>query len=136
MRGFLYVNILDMLQLTKGKTDDKIVMTLAEKLTLSENYEYFITFVHATTKQSVSITRTPEEDGSTYPERYNEFDVNTATTFATGAPGEWLYTAWERDTVTDELGAVLEVGKMQLLKAEAFTYNKYNPQTSYAAYNG
>ena len=125
-----------MLQLTKGNIDEQIVLTLAEKLTLSENYLYLFNFTHATTKQVVEFTRTPAEDSSTYPERYNEFDINTASTFGLYPVGEYLYTVWEKDTITGTVGAVLEVGKLQLLPAVAFEFTKYNPATSYAAYEG
>jgi len=125
-----------MLHLTKGNTDQQIVLTLAEKLTVSVDYEYLFNFVHATTKQVVVLVRTPAEDSSTYPEKFNEFDIDTAVTFLNFPPGEYLYTVWERSTITNIVGAVLEQGKLQLLKENEFTYTKYNPGTSYAAYQG
>ena len=125
-----------MLHLTKGNTDQQIVLTLAEKLTVSVNYEYLFNFVHATTKQVVVLVRTPAEDSSTYPEKFNEFDIDTSVTFLNFPPGEYLYTVWERSTITNIVGAVLEQGKLQLLKENEFTYTKYNPGTSYAAYQG
>ena len=125
-----------MLHLTKGNTAQKIVLTLTEKLTLTTDYEYLFNFVHATTKQVVTFVRTPAEDRSTYPERFNEFDVDTAATFLGYPTGEYLYTVWERDTVTNVVGAVLEVGKLQLAKETEFSYPQYNPPTTYAAYSG
>lgn len=123
-----------MVNLTKGQASELIIMTLYEKQTLTENYEFRFVFVHTLTRQTVTFDKGPDDDQSTYPQRYNQFEIDTQSVFGTKPAGEWLYTVYEVDTETDEITATLEVGKMILKQSTDFDYEKYTTATSYTAY--
>ena len=122
-----------MLHLQQGEQDQHIVLTLAELQTLAEDFKYKFVFTHGTTKQQVTFFLTGADDISTYPERYNEFIIDTSAVFEDCPPGEWLYQVYETDL--DEVVTVeLENGKMYLLESTAYSPTKYNVATTYTAY--
>ena len=122
-----------MLHLQQGETSQNIVVTLQELQTLTTDYKYKFVFTHGTTKQVVTFFKTSADDESTYPSRYNEFEINTADVFEDRPPGEWLYQVFETDL--DEVVTVeLENGKMYLLESTAYTPTQYNVATTYTAY--
>jgi hypothetical protein len=127
-----------MLQLTQGQTSETILVTLTELATIKEPYYLFV-FTHVTTKMVVTLILNSQDDLSDYPQRFNEFTVNTATVFANGATGEWHYTVYEQDSAananTTGLNA-LEYGKLRLNPSVQFNYTQYNTATIYKAYNG
>lgn len=126
-----------MLQLTKGQTDEKIVVTLNELKTLDDPFYLFV-FTHVTTKEVVSFV--VGEDESEYPERYNQFDINTEALFEESTYGEWHYEVYEQnsDTNTDTslTTGLVEIGKMRLFSEDEFEYTKYNEAVTYKSYNG
>jgi hypothetical protein len=127
-----------MLELHFGQTNEKIVVTLTELQTLASPY-YLIVFEHVTTKDIVTLLT--NEDESLYPERYNQFNIETDVLFLDKQPGDWRYTAYEQesDSNTDPALALrppLEYGQMKLYKESEFEYTKYNEPTSYKTYNG
>lgn len=122
-----------MLHLQQGQTSQNIVVTLQELQTLTTDYKYKFVFIHGVTKQTVTFFKTSADDESTYPERYNEFEINTSVVFADRPPGEWLYTVYETD-LQEVVTVELENGKMYLLESAAFAPTLYNPSTSYIAY--
>jgi len=127
-----------MLQLNKGQTNETLILTLAEMQTLTDPYYLFV-FTQVTTKQVVSFIKSSHDDESDYPERYNQFSINTSQLFDSMQAGEWQYAVYEQDndanTVTAGLN-VLEYGKMLLLQSDDFSYTTYNLSTTYKAYNG
>jgi hypothetical protein len=125
-----------MLKLTKGATNDTIVLTLHEKLTLEDNYSYVFTFTHSVTKQVVTFEKQAGQDISTYPERYNEFTINTSVVFNSYPVGLWHYEVKEKDTQANEVLGILEVGIMMLVPSTEFEYEKYETATTYKQYNG
>ena len=127
-----------MLQLTQGQTDEKIVVTLTELSTLNDPYFLFV-FTHVTTKAVVNIIVSDAQDESDYPERFNQFTIDTNALFNNQLTGEWLYTAYEQSspTNTETTGLnVLENGKLRLYPSSQFSYTQYNSSTTYKAYNG
>ncbi len=127
-----------MLAFTLGNTDDKLVVTLTEFVTITEPYFLFV-FTHVTTKQVVNVIYATGADLSGYAYRYNEFEIDTQAVFGNYPTGEWHYTAYQQasSTNTDTTGlTVLEYGKMRLYPAAAFAYTEYNSPTTYKAYNG
>lgn len=115
-----------------------MIVTLTELQTLNEPF-FLFRFVHVITKNVVSIIKSSEDDESNYPERYNQFDIDTAVLFQDQPRGEWHYWAYEQssDTNTDtEQANLLENGKMYLYPPEGFEFDKYDQPVTYKAYNG
>jgi hypothetical protein len=128
-----------MLELHFGESSEKVIVTLNELITLTDPYYLFV-FTHVTTKDVVSIIRSTAQDESLYPERYNQFDIDTTTVFEDRHPGEWHYNIYEQsdDTNTDvaDTASLVEYGKMILYPATAYAPTKYNESTTYKVYNG
>jgi len=127
-----------MLQLTKSETNEAIILTLTELTTLVNPYYLFV-FIQATTKQQVCFIKSSADDESDYPERYNQFSINTGELFGNMQPGEWHYTVYEQDNGSNinTTGLnVIEYGKMFLIANDGFAYSIYNLNTTYKAYNG
>ena len=128
-----------MLELTKGQTSEKIIVTLDELKTLNEPYYLFV-FTHVTTKDVVKFIISAEDDESNYPERYNQFNLNTETIFGLKPVGEWHYIIYEQASSTNQdpdlTTSLLEYGKMLLYPTSAFAYTKYDNPVTYKAYNG
>jgi len=117
-----------MLILTQGQTADRIVVTLNEKKTQS-NPTYTFTVTHVVTKQEVSFDL--GADLSAYPDRFNEFEINTSVKFFNKPVGQWQY------SITQKSGGLeVEVGKLTLKPSTVFTFDGYEPETSYKGYNG
>jgi hypothetical protein len=127
-----------MLLLTQGNTDDKIVVTLQEKTTILNPYYLFV-FEHVTNKYTVTLVRGQADDLSEYPERYNEFTIDTEAEFGSKALGQWLYKVYEQSDPDNnsEIGLnEVERGKMLYIKAEDFEYKKYATATAFKTYGG
>lgn len=127
-----------MILLTADHTDDAIIVTLNEKRTLGAGYYLFV-FTHILTKNVVNKIFGFLDDESAYPDRFNQFEIDTSTVFLDQPPGQWIYQVYEQassvNTNTTGLNEV-ERGIMQLDPAEAFEFENYNPSTSFKAYNG
>lgn len=126
-----------MIELNKGNTSEKIVVTLSEKSKLNTPYFLFV-FKSVPTETEVSFVA--GADLSPYPERYNEFEVNTQELFSEAAAGEYHYTAYEQVSednldIANTFG-IVEVGKMKLRDSEEFQYEQYNESTTFKSYNG
>ena len=133
-----------MLELTKGSASEKIIVTLTEKITLSDPYFLFI-FTHTLTGQVVNKIFAPADDESDYPTRYNKFDIVTVTLFptATVPVGEWLYRAYEQASSTntdpDLATTLVESGKLILypVAGQEFEYtNEYDESQTFKSYQG
>jgi hypothetical protein len=83
-----------MLQFKQDDTSIELILTLTEKVTINEPY-YFFEFIHVTTRQVVSFLKSPIEDESNYPNRYNSFSIDPSTLFANMPPGEWHYKVYQ-----------------------------------------
>jgi hypothetical protein len=127
-----------MLQLTQGQAADKMVVTLNEKRTLQTGY-YLFRFTHILTRGVVSKIYSFAEDNSSYPDRYNDFDINTATLFNNSPTGQWVYEVYEQasSSNTDPTGLTeVERGIMDISPSVPFEFKKYNEPTSYSVYAG
>ena len=124
-----------MLTLTLGNTTDNIVLTLAEKTTIS-NANYLIVFKHITNKVTVRKVLLNSSDLSTHKTRYNEFAF---TTNLFTIPGQYNYKVYEQasTTNTNETGLTeVENGKAIVNKATEFAYTKNEPTTTFKTYAG
>lgn len=117
-----------MLILTQGQTADKIVVTLNEKKTQS-NPTYTFIATHVTTKEVISFDL--GTDSSAYPDRYNEFTINTSQKFTTATDGQYQYSIIQKNG-----GLEVECGKLLLNPSTEFEFNGYEPETTYNGYNG
>ncbi len=126
-----------MLLLTKGQSAENIIVTLNEKRTLTSGY-YVFAFQHITTKDFVYKVYAFAEDESSYPDRYNEFEINTQSLFGSSLAGDWVYNVYESatNTTTTTGLTVVETGIMKLQEATAFEYDTYQTTTTYKAYAG
>lgn len=128
-----------MLHLNKDQTNEIVILTLTEMQTLTNPYYLFV-FTQVTTKQSVSFIKSSlDDDESEYPERYNQFSINTSQLFGNMQAGEWHYVVYEQDNADNMAVAglnALEYGKMLLHQPGGTAYTTYNLNTSYKAYNG
>lgn len=127
-----------MIKLTKGQTAESVIVTLNEKKTLSSGY-FLFRFVHATTKDVVSIILSMSLDASSYPDRYNEFTINTQSYFGTKPRGQWWYEVYEQSSSsnTDTTGlTLLEEGIMKLLPSAEFSFDGYDERANFDQYDG
>lgn len=128
-----------MIHLTQNIASETFVVTLNELKTLSNPYFLFI-FTHVTTKQQVAKIFAPENDLSSYTDRYNKYAIPTSTLFSGKPVGEWHYVAYEQEssvnTDPDLATGTVEYGKMYLNEpaADVFEYEKYNTATSFKTY--
>lgn len=114
---------------------DSIVVTLTEMTTISGAFYLFV-FRNVTTKEVVKWVA--GADLSTSPNRYNEYEIPTATLFADKELGQWLYQVYESAVSTTNEAGLNEVenGKMNLKDNETITYKQYQPLTNYKTYAG
>ena len=119
-----------MLHLTKGNTADHIIVTFTERKTLATP-TYRVTFTHVVLKDVVVLDLLPAADISIYPERFNEFIIDTSVVFAASTDGQWQYKVIELTTNIE-----IENGKMKLSKATDFSFTGYQPATTYKGYGG
>jgi hypothetical protein len=128
-----------MLELHFGESSEKVIVTLNELITLTDPYYLFV-FTHVVTKDVVSAIRSTAQDESLYPERYNQFDIDTDVVFLDMQPGEWHYKIYEQaddtNTDVDDTTSLVEYGKMILYPEMAYAPAKYNESTTYKVYNG
>lgn len=128
-----------MLTLNYGATNEKIVVTLTELVTLELPFYLFV-FIHVETKAAVAKVFTTADDESTHQTRYNKFSIDTATLFNLQPVGEWHYRVYQQDNDTntdpDLAAGLIESGKLILNPSEAFAFNKYEEATTYKVYNG
>ena len=124
-----------MLLLQQGNISQKFVVTISEKQLLANPYFIFV-FTHTTTKKQVTVAYNYSDDLSSYPGRFNEFEINTSTVFAGQATGQWQYEVYECtvNTFSDGL-TMLENGKM-LLTEPSLSFTGRNPQTTFSGYAG
>jgi hypothetical protein len=124
-----------MLTFTQGNTTDNIVLTLAEKTTIS-GANYLMVLQHITDKSKVKKVLLSANDLSSYKTRYNEFAF--PTTMLTKA-GQYNYKVYEQasTTNTDETGLTeVENGKAVVNKASEFAYTTNEPVTTFKTYDG
>lgn len=129
-----------MIQLNRGESSEKIIVTLSELKTLNEPNYLFI-FTHTTTKQVVKKVFLNSSDESEYQSRYNKFTIQTSSVFNNKASGEWTYRVYEQESETNEdpelSTSLIEAGKMILLKPESdqLTYKKPSQTITYKVNN-
>lgn len=127
-----------MIILTKGQSAENIIVTLNEKKTLSAGYYLFV-FTNFTTKEVVSVIYSFLADDSSYPDRFNQFEIDTQTIFGSYDIGQWWYDVYEQASGvnTDISGLTkVECGVMKLNPATEFEFETYEAATSYEQYQG
>jgi hypothetical protein len=127
-----------MLLFNLGQSSETITVTLNEKRTLTSGYYLFV-FTHILTKQVVNKFYNFLDDDSAFPDRYNSFEIDTATVFVDRPNGQWIYQVYEQasSSNTDVTGLTeVERGIMQLDPVTPFAFVKYDTATNYSAYNG
>jgi hypothetical protein len=125
-----------MILLSLSNSDDKIVVTLNEKRTLPDGY-YLFQFTHMTTREVVNIIYQFLEDESGFQDRFNEFQIDTATIFSGASIGQWIYKVYEQvsSSNTDPAGLnMVERGIMKLLPS--FAFEEYTGTTTFKTYEG
>ncbi len=118
-----------MINLNKGNSADKIIVTLIENKTIADSGYRFV-FTNTSTNKPVQVDFLVSDDISEYPERTNQFIIDTSTVFADYQIGQYLYTVIEIES-----GVVLEKGKMLLTDVIKETKG-YSPVTNYIGYGG
>lgn len=127
-----------MIVLTKGQASQEIIVTLNEKRTLANGYYLFV-FTNFTTRDIVNKIFNFSEDDSEYPDRYNQFEIATATLFDSFSTGQWVYEVYEQESSSNTSVTGLnkvEMGVMVLNPATEFTREQYNETTSFKQYAG
>ena len=127
-----------MIVLTKGQPTQEIIVTLNEKRTLTAGYYLFV-FSHFTTRDILNKIYNFTEDDSSYPDRYNQFEIATQTLFGAYAIGQWIYQVYEQTSSsnTDVTGlTMVEQGVMVLNPTAEFEREMYNEATTFKQYNG
>lgn len=127
-----------MIVLTKGQALQTMIVTLNEKRTLTAGYYLFL-FTHFTTRDIVTRIYNFLEDNSSYPERYNSFEIATETLFGNEDTGQWIYEVYEQasSSNTDPEGLTkVESGVMVLNPQVEFSRESYNEATSFKQYGG
>lgn len=127
-----------MLLLTAGETAETIIVTLNEKRTLSTGY-YLFYFESNPKGYTATKIYAFAEDDSDYPDRFNEFVINTSVVFLNKPAGEWIYKVYEQASSSNVNPAGLtevERGLLVLQPATEFAYDQYNGATTYKAYAG
>lgn len=106
-----------MLWLKQGQVAERIVVTLAEKTVLDKPVYIFV-FKHITTKELVTFEKSYSDDLSSYPKRYNEFEISTASLFL--QPGQYIYKVYEKFSpyLLAEDGSYLLTEEGQIILAE------------------
>lgn len=123
-----------MVTLTQNATSEKVVLTLTEKVTLTNPFFMFV-FTHVTTKAEVTFNRSYGDDSSKDRERCNIFEVDTSALFVGKDSGQWHYEVYE-STDGETRGGLLENGKMILNKATSVTVTGYSTKPTYSGYAG
>jgi hypothetical protein len=125
-----------MIQLNKSNSSESILVTLNESSTITTGYYLFV-FTHTTTKAIVNKIFALTDDISSYKTRFNEFLINTSTTFASAKVGQYQYQVYQQtsSTNTNVTGlTMVECGKMVLKQTESDIYTNDTQTTSYKTY--
>lgn len=128
-----------MLQFKQDDTSAEMILTLTEKVTLTDPYYLFV-FTHVTTKDVVAFVKSVADDESGFQSRYNKFTIDPSTVFEDKLPGEWHYKVYEQEDAENTdvtlAGDEIECGKLMLLPVNEFEFSKYDSPTTYKVYNG
>jgi hypothetical protein len=128
-----------MLQFRQDDTSAELILTLTEKVTLTDPYYLFV-FTHVTTKDVVAFVKSVADDESGFQSRYNKFTIDPSDVFEDKPVGQWHYKVYEQEDLENTdvtlAGDEIECGKLMLLVATEFEYDKYNSATTYKSYNG
>jgi hypothetical protein len=126
-----------MLLLVNGSGDTEIILTLTEKVTLTDPYYLFV-FTHIETNEAVKFILSVADDNSEFQYRFNSFTIDVSDLFDT--VGFWEYKVYEQTSDTNEdeslTTTLLEQGKMKLLPATSFAFTEYETTTTFKAYAG
>jgi hypothetical protein len=101
----------------------EVIVTATENIRLTDPYFLFV-FTNGETKETVTKIFASSEDGSPFPERYNEFTLEVDELFSDKQVGQWKYSIYEQESSEnvdpEDAGAyLLEIGMMELQDAPA-----------------
>ena len=119
-------------------TQSDTIVTLTESTTLTNPYYLFV-FTNVSTKVQYKINVNSASDISAYKDRFNEFQFNTVTLFATAQAGQFSYEVYEQVSSSnlDPSGLnMVECGKMLLQPENNLLKQGYEPTTTYKGYGG
>lgn len=123
-----------MINLTTG-TMTEVRLTLTERTTIA-SASYLFRFVQRTTNAEIRFVKTPADDQSAYPSRYNLFSFDVDQLFC-GMIGEYQYYIYEQasasNTELDLTGALIEQGlaRLNAPAEDQFTFTAYAPDNTY-----
>jgi hypothetical protein len=129
--GFLFCKhselfiFIDVIQLTKGVTQN-IILTLTEKQLLT-NPNYLFVFTNRSSNVIVKFVVLNGADTSLYKDRYNKFSIVTNTNFSSALNGQYTYEIYEQaSTSNTNISGLnkLETGIMEL-QGTSISYTKY-----------
>jgi len=123
-----------MITITQGTTN-QVILTLSEKLTLS-NPAYLFEFVHDQTRQVYHFIAV---DHSNFTGRYNEFHITEQTSpnllssqVSLPSLGGYHYTVYEQSSSTNLdpslATGVLETGKLEVLSTDSKSITTYDAE--------
>lgn len=119
-----------MLHLTQGLTQD-VYLTLTERQTLTAP-NYLFVFTHATTKVATAFVLLNNQDISPWPERYNQFAINSSDL---PKIGQYAYAVYEQVSASNtdpaNAGRLLEQGLADMAPATPDTPAAYNTNNTF-----
>jgi len=122
-----------MIILNKSNSEEHIIVTLNESKTITNPYYLFV-FTNATTKEVVNLILNSQDDESLYPQRFNDFIIDTSSIFEDATVGQYQYQVYEQesDSNTDITGLnLVECGKMNLTETATEIYTTFDTTTTY-----
>lgn len=125
-----------MLKLNIASDNDTIVVTFTELTTITNPW-YLLVFKNISTNDEIVVLLNSYEDQSDYPDRYNQFTIDTASLFT--VDGQYLYTAYEAENgdSTHYAGLnMVEQGRADIIKQGEVFGTNYEPVNNYKVYAG
>lgn len=127
-----------MIIIDKQNTEQKILVTLTEKTTITQAYYLFV-FDSVIPGEVYKFVKSVNDDLSAYPNRWNEFEIDAADVFNGASLGQYQYKVYQQDNGTNldpENLPIVEQGKAILKETETPIYTGLDVQTQYKGYGG
>lgn len=127
-----------MIIIDKQNTEQKILVTLTEKTTITQAYYLFV-FDSVVIGETYKFVKSVNDDLSAYPNRWNEFEIDATDVFNGANLGQYQYTIYQQDNGTNLDPANLpkvEQGKAILKETETPIYSGLDVETQYKGYGG
>lgn len=112
-------------------TPSEIILTLQEKVTISNPYYWFV-FTHRGTNQVASFLLSSEDDETEAIERYNQFTILPNVRFVDIPDGEFVYTIYQvTSPITINEDVLLETGIARVYTTDNFEYTQYETNNTF-----